>query len=97
MSRARKGSRRFALCIESGEYPASLERLKLYELVPDADAEAHKQLRIVDESGEDYLYPSGYFKLVTLSPSLRRHVVGRPGRATKRVASIRSVRRTPPV
>jgi hypothetical protein len=92
MRRARKGSRRFALCIESGEYPASLERLKLYELVPDADAEAHKQLRIVDESGEDYLYPSQYFKLVTLSRGLRRHVVGRRRRATKRVASIRTVR-----
>jgi hypothetical protein len=92
MSRARKGSRRFALCIETGEYPASLERLKLYELVPDADAEAHEQLRVVDESGEDYLYPSQYFKLVTLSPGLRRHVVGRRGRATKRVASIRTIR-----
>ena len=92
MRRVRKGSRRFALCIESGEYPASLERLKLYELVPDADAEAHEQLRIVDESGEDYLYPSRYFKLVTLSPGLRRHIAGRRGRVTKRAASIRTAR-----
>jgi len=42
-------------------YPASLEKRKLYELLPDAEAEQLGQFRIVDESGEDYLYPSSLF------------------------------------
>ena len=53
----RAGPTRFVLCIDNGEYPASLQRRKLYEVRADADAEAHGQLRIIDDSGEDYLYP----------------------------------------
>ncbi len=47
----------FVICIDNDEYPASLERRKLYEIVPDAEAESLGQLRVKDESGEDYLYP----------------------------------------
>ena len=39
-------------------YPASLERWKIYQVLPDADAEEYGQVRVVDESGEDYLFPS---------------------------------------
>lgn len=57
---------RFAICIENSEYPASLELLKVYPVLPDKDAEEDGDIRVIDESGEDYLYPAGYFVLVDL-------------------------------
>lgn len=63
---------RFAICIDNSEYPASLEQHKIYRVLPDADAERDGDLRIIDESGEDYLYPAGYFVSVDLpSDTLR--------------------------
>jgi hypothetical protein len=62
-----------------------LERWKIYRVLPDADAAAHRQLRVVDESGEDYLFPEGCFKAVELSPALVR-LYGRGGRTTGRAA-----------
>ena len=56
----------FVVCLQNDEYPASLEVRKLYRVVVDRDAEAHGQLRVIDESGEDYLYPVGYFAAVEL-------------------------------
>ena len=44
----------FVICINNDEYPASLERRKIYEVVHDAEAESLGQLRVKDESGEDY-------------------------------------------
>lgn len=89
---------RFALCIDSGEYPASLERRKLYEVLPDAEAHQHAQLRVIDDSGEDYLYPREYFQLVELSPSLNRLVRGKgsqprkAARVARHAVRIRSAR-----
>jgi hypothetical protein len=54
------------VCIENTGYPASLELHKIYRLVADADAARDGDLRIVDESGEDYLYPAGWFAAVEL-------------------------------
>jgi hypothetical protein len=88
--RARAGLTRFALCIHSDEYPASLERRELYEVLPDADAEEHGQLRVIDESGEDFLYPGEYFQLVELSPSLSRLVRGQGRRRGKGSRLVRS-------
>jgi hypothetical protein len=85
----RAGSTRFALCIDSGDYPASLQRRKLYEVRPDADAEGHGQLRIIDDSGEDYLYPGEYFQLLELTPFLSRLVRGLSGRARKNLRPVR--------
>ncbi len=56
----------FAVCVRSDAYPASLEVRKLYQVVPDADAAADGYVRIVDESGEDYLYPAAYFMPIDL-------------------------------
>ncbi|MGQ0669327.1 MAG: hypothetical protein ACT4PO_06605 [Actinomycetota bacterium] len=47
-----------------------LVRWKVYELLIDPDAEAHRQYRIIDESGEDYLYPQAYFRLIELPPEV---------------------------
>jgi hypothetical protein len=58
---------KFLLCIGNKGYEASLEVRKLYQTIPDKDAERHSQVRIIDESGEDYLYPSRFFAPVRLS------------------------------
>ena len=53
----------FAICVNNLEYPASLELHRIYQVLPDDDAAADGDLRIIDESGEDYLYPAVYFVL----------------------------------
>ena len=55
----------FALCIEIKDCE-DLERRKIYQILPDAKAKEEGYLRIIDESGEDYLYPESYFILVQL-------------------------------
>jgi hypothetical protein len=62
---------RFVICIHNGEYPASLEVRKLYQVIPDPAAARHHFLRIIDESGEDYLYPEAYFVPIELPQSIR--------------------------
>lgn len=57
---------RFAICIQNEGYPASLELWKIYRMVPDEKAARHQLVRIVDESGEDYLYPESYFVPIKL-------------------------------
>ena len=52
---------KFVVCIKNGSYAASLEVLKIYKKLPDKKAEEHNLIRIIDESGEDYLYPVDYF------------------------------------
>ncbi len=56
----------FAVCIDNSEYPASLELHKVYQVLPDEDAVVDGDIRVIDESGEDYLYPADYFILVKL-------------------------------
>ena len=58
--------RNFRLCVKNDGYPASLEVRKVYESLPDSVAGSRGLVRIVDESGEDYLYPSDYFIPVKL-------------------------------
>jgi hypothetical protein len=48
---------RLAICVKNRGYPAALEVRKVYRVVPDREAAAHRLLRVIDESGEDYLYP----------------------------------------
>jgi hypothetical protein len=66
MTTRKRRSTRFAVCIDNSEYPASLERHKVYRVLPDKEAERDGDLRVIDESGEDYLYPADYFVLVDL-------------------------------
>ncbi len=55
----------FALCVDNKECE-DLEKRKIYQVLPDEDAEKDGFLRIIDESGDDYLYPQSYFVLVPL-------------------------------
>ena len=64
--------RQFVICVNNKGYPASLERWKLYRALPDREADAHGLLRVIDEAGEDYLYPKQYFRPIQLSQHLRR-------------------------
>ena len=58
---------KFVICIENSDYPASLERRKIYEVLPDIDAEKIEHVRVIDESGDDYLYPASCFIDANLS------------------------------
>ena len=51
---------RFAVCVNNSEYPASLELHKVYRVLPDEEAAKDGDVRVIDESGEDYLYPAEY-------------------------------------
>ncbi len=63
------------LCLRNNGYEVSLEPRKIYEVLPDRDAAAHNQLRVIDESGEDYLYPASHFASIALPQSVRRAVL----------------------
>ena len=56
----------FVVCINNEGYPASLELRKIYRILPDEKAAKHSLMRVVDESGEDYLYPARFFVLIQL-------------------------------
>lgn len=66
MKSSKRTKARFAICVNNEGYPASLELHKVYRVLPDKDAEQDGDLRVIDESGEDYLYPAEYFILVEL-------------------------------
>ena len=59
---------KFVGCIYNEDYEASLELGKYYRVIPDEKAAKHGYLRIIDESGEDYLYPKHYFARVEIIP-----------------------------
>ena len=67
-----KRKTQYAVCIKNTDYAASLELRKIYQVVPDDGAAAHRQIRVVDESGEDYLYPASYFVLVELPHAVEK-------------------------
>lgn len=71
MSETRQSEQAFAVCIQNEGYKASLELYKIYRILPDADAVNHGYMRVVDESGEDYLYPEALFVPIEPSAKLR--------------------------
>ncbi len=65
----------FALCINNEAYEASLILGKVYRLVSDKDAAKDDFVRIVDESGEDYLYHKDHFVFVDFPPAVRKQIL----------------------
>jgi hypothetical protein len=65
-----KTSPQFVVCLRNDNYEASLEPRKLYQMIPDKEAESHKMFRVVDESGEDYLFPASLFSPISLPQTL---------------------------
>ncbi len=72
VTKPRKPSVRLAVSIKNNGYEASLEKGKLYRVIPDQGAEAHGYFRIVDESGEDYGYAASRFFAVDLPKPLEK-------------------------
>ena len=68
-------SKQFVVCVRNKGYPASLEKRKIYVALRDPTAEKHGQLRVIDESGDDYLYPKGFFRSIALSDSIKKAVL----------------------
>jgi len=62
----------FAVCLRNAGFGASLEVRKLYPVLDDPDAEANALIRVIDESGEDYVYPARLFQKLTLPAEIQR-------------------------
>ncbi|MGH7947022.1 MAG: hypothetical protein ACREF9_18750 [Opitutaceae bacterium] len=75
MKRAKHEALLFAACINNTKYPASLELHKIYRVVPDEDAAQDGDIRVIDESGEDYLYPVDWFAFVKLPQALQDSIL----------------------
>jgi hypothetical protein len=74
-TRPKDSALRFVVCIDNADYAASLELYKIYRVVPDADAAQEGDLRIIDESGEDYLYAASRFVGIDLPEALERAIL----------------------
>ena len=62
----------YVVCIDNSDYPASLEQHKIYRVLPDEDAAADGDIRVIDESGEDYLYSADRFVPINLPPAVKK-------------------------
>jgi len=60
----------FVICLDNRDYPASLERGKLYPVIADDDGKKLGMVRVIDESGEDYLYPAARFATIALPAAI---------------------------
>ena len=65
----------FAICVNNENYEVSLELRKLYEVLPDTEAEKLDQIRVIDESGEDYLFPKAFFVVVDLPNAIEKQIL----------------------
>jgi hypothetical protein len=72
-------ARQFALCVDNTDYAASLVLNKVYRLIPDPAAARDDLVRIVDESGEDYLYSTEHFVLVDFPKPIERRILAAAG------------------
>ena len=64
--------KRYVICVKNDEYEVDLDLRKLYPVIPDSKAEKLGMIRIVDESGEDYLYPQSFFMTIALPKTVKR-------------------------
>jgi hypothetical protein len=65
----------FVVCVDNHDFPVALELHKIYRTLPDEDAAMDGDLRVIDESGEDYLYPASYFLPIRLPRDTERALV----------------------
>jgi hypothetical protein len=68
-------TKQLVVCVENDGYAASLEKRKIYVALRDTAAEKHGMTRIIDESGEDYLYPKAFFRPIALPQGVKRAVL----------------------
>ena len=67
--------RHFAVCIRNEDHEESLELKKIYELLDDPKAEEHNMVRVIDEEGEDYLYPREWFLPIELPQRIEKAIL----------------------
>lgn len=75
MIASRQRTTRFVVCVDNTDYPASLELHKIYRVMPDREAEADGDIRVIDESGEDYLFSKDRFVSISVPPAVRKSFV----------------------
>ena len=75
MKRQKRAAVKFAVCVENTEYAASLELHKIYRVLPDEDAAVDGDIRVIDESGEDYLYPAEWFVPIELPQAVEKSLL----------------------
>ena len=71
----RPPSKQLVVCDKNEGYPVSLEPRKIYVTLRDPPAEKHGLIRVIDESGDDYLYPKAFFRAIALPQSTKRAVL----------------------
>lgn len=74
-SRRKSTSKHLVVCVSNDGYPVALEKRKIYVALRDQAAEKHSQIRVVDESGDDYLYPKSFFRPIELSQTVKKAVL----------------------
>jgi len=72
---AKNALRQLVICVRNDGYAVSLETRKIYVSIADSLAEKHGQMRVIDESGEDYLFPKAFFRAVVLPQSVKKAVL----------------------
>jgi hypothetical protein len=72
---AKPQAKQLVVCVSNKDYPASLEKRKIYLALRDTAAERHGLLRVIDESGEDYLYPKALFRPIALPQAVKKAVL----------------------
>jgi hypothetical protein len=72
---AKSQNKNFVVCVDNKRFRVSLEKRKIYVALRDASAEQHGLLRVIDESGEDYLYPKTFFRMIALPQAVRKAVL----------------------
>jgi hypothetical protein len=75
MRKLKHAGSRFLICVDNKGYTVLLEKRKIYMALPDPVAHKYGQVRVIDESGEDYLYPKSLFLPITVPPSLRKAIL----------------------
>lgn len=75
MQESKQNLTEFVVCINNSDYPAALELHKIYRVIVDKDASGEGDIRIIDESGEDYLYPSSYFVPIQVPQTVEESLI----------------------
>ena len=75
MAKPKLVASRLLICLENKGYQASLEKRKIYVSIADSAALKHGHVRVIDESGEDYLYPKSLFLPITVPAALRKAIL----------------------
>ena len=68
-------NKKFVICVQNDKNEVSLELRKLYEVMPDSSSEKIGLVRVIDESGEDYLYPEAFFVSINIPKNVEKLIL----------------------